>query len=43
MFIKATFENESMIEDPWQELFAVVRLIGWNLGWELASEFDSVK
>ncbi|CAL4087217.1 unnamed protein product, partial [Meganyctiphanes norvegica] len=36
------FESEKKIEDPWQRLFSIVQLIGWNLGWELSSGFDNV-
>ncbi|KAL7645060.1 UNVERIFIED_CONTAM: hypothetical protein RMT77_003430 [Armadillidium vulgare] len=39
---QAKLDVDTVIEDPWQDLFSVIRLIGWNLGWTLASEFDVV-
>ncbi|KAK4313099.1 hypothetical protein Pmani_015525 [Petrolisthes manimaculis] len=39
--LQGTLENESKMEDPWQQLFTVVQLIGWNLGWDLVKGFQS--
>lgn len=40
---QGTLENESKMEDPWQQLFTVVQLIGWNLGWDLVKGFQSTR
>ncbi|XP_042891180.1 integrator complex subunit 10-like [Penaeus japonicus] len=40
--MQSMLESDSKIEDPWQQLFSVVQLIGWNLGWDLASYFENI-
>lgn len=41
--LQSMLESDSKIEDPWQQLFSVVQLIGWNLGWDLASYFENIR
>ncbi|XP_064098835.1 LOW QUALITY PROTEIN: integrator complex subunit 10-like [Macrobrachium nipponense] len=39
--MQGILDGDSKIEDPWQQLFSIVQLIGWNLGWDLSSGFVS--
>ncbi|XP_042219425.1 integrator complex subunit 10-like isoform X2 [Homarus americanus] len=39
--MQGVLDGDGKIDDPWQQLFTVVQLIGWNLGWDLASGFQS--
>ncbi|XP_063852733.1 integrator complex subunit 10-like [Scylla paramamosain] len=39
--LQGIMNGDSKIEDPWQQLFTVVQLIGWNLGWDLVKGFQS--
>ncbi|KAK7072751.1 hypothetical protein SK128_001960 [Halocaridina rubra] len=40
--MQGVLDGDSKIEDPWQQLFTIVQLIGWNLGWDLSSGFVSI-
>ncbi|XP_050709620.1 integrator complex subunit 10-like [Eriocheir sinensis] len=39
--LQGIMDGDSKIEEPWQQLFTVVQLIGWNLGWDLVKGFQS--
>ncbi|XP_068235665.1 integrator complex subunit 10 [Palaemon carinicauda] len=39
--MQGILDSDGKIEDPWQQLFSIVQLIGWNLGWDLSSGFAS--